>query len=79
MAELPGIVIEVFNDLDTSITYYGVIAGDVFRTQTGNVNEANGFARVRMHKADFEELIRQRSHRLRINAISGDVPVRVGC
>ena len=71
MAEQPGIVIDVFNDRDNTLTHYGVLAGDVFRTQTGNVNEANGWARVRMHEADFQELIRQRSHRLRVNVLSG--------
>lgn len=67
----PAIVIDVFNDRDDALTHYGVLAGDVFRTQTGNVDEAHGFARIKMHEADFNEFIRQRAKRVRINVLSG--------
>lgn len=66
-----AIVIDVFNDRDDALVHYGLLDGDLFRTQTGNVNEEHGFTRVRMHEADFRELVKERGKRLRINVLSG--------
>jgi hypothetical protein len=65
-------VIEIVDDAGaTQNEWWGVIGGDIFRAQSGQLHPANGWELVKMTRADFRELILKRSHRLRMNALSG--------
>lgn len=63
-------VYDVYNEKGL-VAHYGRVGDDWWKCVTGSVNEAHGFTRVHIHEAEFNELVKSRAKRLRMNVLSG--------
>lgn len=67
-------IVTIISGVDGKETgqHWACIEGDVFAAKSAALHEDNGWSRVKMTPADFEEWIKVRAYRLRINILSGD-------